>query len=141
MSNLVDDVVSDIEEARQKIARLRATKKALLKMPIELQELEGFMYPIREYNDEIILPITLHGGEEVLKILQRIGFIGFKRGNGGYSKDWQANGGKAIFNGITVSATVYRVDQPPECHLEEYHESVTKFRVVCENESADGIVV
>ncbi|KKL12954.1 hypothetical protein LCGC14_2530590 [marine sediment metagenome] len=141
MSNLMDDVVGDIKEARLKLVSLTATRKLLLDMPVELRELEGFLYPIQDYDGEVTLPITVHGGEETLKLLQRIGFIGFKRSNGGYSTEWQATGGKAIINGITITATVHRVDQPAKCHLEEYSEIITKFKVVCEDDSVDGVVV
>ncbi len=141
MSNLLDDVKGDIKEARAKLDTLRITKKLLLDMPQELQELEGFMYPIRDYEGNVTLPITVYGGEEVLRLLQRLGFIGFKRDNGGYSPNWQATGGEAVINGVTVTATVSNVDQPAKCHIEEYRDTITRYRVICEDESADGVVV
>ena len=140
MSNLMDDVIGDIKEARLKLVTLRATKKLLLAMPQELQELEGFMYPMRDYDGKIVIPITVYGGEETLRLLQRLGFIGFKRNNGGFSPNWQATGGEAIINGIAVTTTVSNVNQPPKCHIEEYRDTITRFRVICEDESVDGVV-
>ena len=141
MNNLLEDIARDIRCANQRLRELRHTKKLLLDMPTEIRELEGFIYPVQTFTNETVLPITAHeGGESLLRALQTIGFIGFKKDCSGYSGEWQATG-EAIINDIKVKITILRVDQPPKCHLEEYHEVTTRFRIVCEEDSVDGVVV
>ncbi len=147
MANIVADNARDITIAYKKLKQLQRTKAVLMDMPDVIRNLEGFIYPIytvtsMEHDEPVTheeLSISIYTqSDEVMKQLKIYGFIGLVPKYDGYN--WAASG-KAIINDITVSVAITGLATPPKCYLEEYQETVTKYRAVCEEESVDGVVV
>lgn len=141
--SLVTDNKRDIIEAKEKMKALLRTKAILKDMPTCIKELDGFIYPVRtNVENELtteILPITVYSNSEtVLQDLKTLGFIGFRPK---YNGSWWAARGSAVINGISIVVDIGNLPTPPKCHLEEYTETVTRFRAVCEEDSEDVVVM
>lgn len=143
MNNLVKDNASDISAAYRKIRALQQTKKLIASLPKEIQDIEGYAGVAywNATNAQWTLSISIWmGGEESLRQLKAIGFTGLKHTYTEPLESWSAIG-SIIVNEIKVSVHIYGLDMPNKCHLEPYEEMVTKYRMVCEEDSEDGVVV
>ncbi len=139
LPTLAETVRSTVTYDRKRLEESRKTKRALLAMPPELTALPGdvtFYY--EGYTNQ--MQIRMFGGESTLRALKTLGFQGFEVKGHSFEDRCHATGGEAVINGIKITATVVEVDTPPKCHIEPYQEEVTRFRMICEDQTEDGAV-
>ena len=143
MNNLVKDNAVDITTAYNRLRALQQTKKLIASLPKEIQDIEGYIGTAywNALDEQWTLSVSVwSGGDESLRQLKTIGFVGFKPTYSESAENWSASG-SIVTNDIKVSVHIHGLDMPSKCHLEPYQESVTRFKVVCEDDSVDGVVV
>ncbi len=137
---LVEAATGTVTYDRKRLEDSRLTKKVILAMPAKLTALPGeVMFYYEGFSK--LLHLRMQGGEATLRVLKMLGFAGFKVAAVSFQESCYAGDGKVMIGDVEVTATVYDVDTPAKCHLEPYQEEVTKFKMVCEDESSDGVVL
>ncbi len=70
------------------------------------------------------------GGEKTYIALKVTGVVGLRK-KLLYEKEWGAKG-TVLLNSKEIGVTIYSVEQPPNCHIEEYTVTETKYKAICE---------
>src|SRR3990167_2401368 len=126
--NLTEMADYNIGQRKKWVQQAEEAKAFIAKLPVELQCLVGEL----DGNADCTYVLTLYG-EGAYRMAKMAGVQGLKRGLL-YGKpsdtEWAAYG-KATIDGATVIVRIYSLEAPPNCVIEEYQESVTKYKVTC----------
>ena len=128
------------QEKCRALQHIESDRKFYLERLDQLSKLEAFIEGVPEEIKALGVTfemdwngtIKLFGiGEDTYKALKIVGAIGLgkKLSN---DTNWKAEG-SILLNDEVVKIILYPVEQPPNCRLEEYTETVTKYKAICED--------
>jgi hypothetical protein len=122
-----------IQYANDRVKALRF----LAKLPQEIQALRGEIDWNNSTDDKGNFTLTLYQYDDLdvdlLKMFKMLGFQGLKP-KLVYGKTFCAEG-EAIIEDTLVQVKILNVPQPENCVLEEYKETVTRYRSKCTQEA------
>ena len=105
-------------------------------LPKGIQELEGCT-SCDIYSDRLEITFSFVGddgevkAEACAKVLKMAGVTGLKA-QMGYSQEWSYVDGSIVLpHEQEVAFTIRGCKKPPECRIEEYTETLTRYRAIC----------
>ena len=121
--------VNDLIVRRKKYLEQAIEAKRLLEeLSIEIKDLSGNIDS--NFRNELDISIW-KSTVEVIQALNRLG-VTFEKAKIYNSDKWYVDGKVTLDTGTTINITAYEIDAPLNCHMEQYEETVTKYRSVCE---------
>jgi len=127
--------MSILTEAQQGVKNrqewLEEAQKALsiiMDLPAEIQQLKG----TSDANSDGTVLLSLWGGEETARIVKKFGVKGLIKDFSKYSGTWNYINGTIDYGTFKIKVSVDGADEPEDCRVEPYTETVTRYRSICE---------
>jgi len=131
--NLIESADDQINLMRRWLNEAKEARELLEELPTEVKELTGSASLTMG-----VLSITVYKSTvEVIQALNRLGVV-FSKAEVSYSNSWYTTGEVTLATGVKLKIVAYNIDAPLNCHIEEYKETVTRYRSVCEEAVDEG---
>jgi len=105
-------------------------RRRIDEFPPELQELEGEVDTNPSGSISLKLSTISNKDRNLLRICKTVGIQGLapKMSSNRY---WFASGEGVLPNGDILNVTISSLEQPPNCIVEAYTETVTRYKAIC----------
>ena len=119
---VIESAKNQVKTRREWLDEAYEAQTLVETLPPEISSLEGGL----DINGEVAT-LSLTGGDDAVTVCKEAGVVFEKPKMAGYSSDFKVIGHLNIF-----AIIIYNLEVPANCRVEEYKDTITRYRAICE---------